>query len=605
LTTAAATHAPDRVAARPIGRPRALLAAALAALSGELAMVLMWHTQDAPGDVVWDLTIAASWTAIGWVACLFRPERRIGQLMLVFAALLAGVGPAGLGLQNHGWLSSAAVTVGYALVPFQTPLAGHLLLAFPSGRLFERSHRRLVAVGYGYAAIESIGLLLTLPPQAGECDGTCAENLANLVADPGIHATVTSISAAGWLPVTGWFAFLVVRRYRRAGRRQRHLLAPPFVATAAIVVIFLYLAVDGAIPGVNVFGAGPSPAGAEMRALQITLLAVPGCFLLGLLRERLAYSGVSDMLRELGARADLAQLEVSSALARALGDPTLQVAFPMDERLVDVHGRPVTPPGDRTRSTTPVGEASQPLAVLIHDPTLDDEPELLVAAGSAARLALDNARLHAEVIAKLAEVRASRSRIIAAADEARRRLERDLHDGAQQRLLAIGPALQLLRTRLTDNSSAAELIIEAENELTSALRELRELAAGIHPAILTDQGLRPALLALANRCPVPLTVLGKDPGRLPKPIESTAYFCAAEAITNAVKHAHATTIKITMQRTANILILTVSDDGVGGADPTGSGLRGLTDRVAALDGQLTIDSPQGSGTRLRIELPCG
>ncbi len=602
---AAATHAPGRVAAGPVDRPRALLAAALAALTGNLVIVLVWHTQNGLGDVAWDLVVAAGWTAVGWIACLLRPERRIGQLMLVFATLLAVVGPAGFGLHDHGWLSSAIVTVGYALVPFQAPLVGHLLLAFPSGRLSERSHRRLIAVGYGYATIESIGLLLTLPRQSGHCGGPCAENLANLVADPGIHATVTSISAIGWLPLTGWFAFLIVRRYRRAGRRQRRVLAPPFAATAAIVVAFLYLAGYGAIHGVNVFGAGPSPAWAGIQALHIALLGLPGCFLLGLLRERLAYSGVSDMLRDLNTQTDLARPDVTSALARALGDPTLQVAFPVGERLVDIHGRPVTPPGDRTRSTTPVGEASQPLAVLIHDPTLDDEPELLVAAGSAARLALDNARLHAEVIAQLAEVRASRSRIIAAADEARRRLERDLHDGAQQRLLAIGLALQLIRTQLTGNHAAAELLTEAELELAAALRELRELAAGIHPAVLTDQGLRPALLMLASRCPVPLTVLGEDPGRLPEPIESTAYFCTTEAVTNTVKHAHATMTSITMRRTAGILTLTVSDDGVGGADPTGSGLRGLADRVAALDGQLTIDSPHGRGTSLAIELPCG
>ncbi len=606
---ATATHVPRRVAAGLVGRPHALLAAALAALTGELAIVLMWHTQSGPWTVARDLVIAAGWVAVGWVACLLRPERRIGQLMLVFAALLAVVGPAGLGLHEHGWLSSAVVTVGYALVSFQIPLAAHVMLAFPSGRLFERSHRRLIAVGYGYAAIESIGLLLTLPRQAGACDGTCAENLANLVADPGIHATVTSISATGWLPLTGWFVFLVVRRYCRAGRRQRHVLAPPFAATAAIVVAFLCLAGYGAIRGVNVFGAGPSPAEGGFLALHtavhIATLVVPGCFLLGLLRERLAYSGVSDMLRDLDNQADLVQPDVTSALARVLGDPTLQVAFPVGERLVDVHGRPVAPPGDRTRSTTPVGEASQPLAVLIHDPTLDDEPELLVAAGSAARLALDNARLHAEVIAQLVEVRASRSRIIAAADEARRRLERDLHDGAQQRLLAIGLALQLLRTQLTDNHAAAELLTEAENELTGALRELRELAAGIHPAVLTDQGLRPALLMLASRCPVPLTVLGDDPGRLPEPVESTAYFCASEAVANTVKHACATTINIMMHRAAGILSLTVSDDGVGGADPTGGGLRGLADRVAALNGQFTIDSPRKCGTRLSIELPCG
>jgi signal transduction histidine kinase len=341
-----------------------------------------------------------------------------------------------------------------------------------------------------------------------------------------------------------------------------------------------------------------------MVALQLSLLVVPGCFLLGLLRERLAYSSVSDMLRDLPTKTDLAQSDVTSALAHALEDPTLQVVFPKDQRLVNVDGLPVAAPNDGTRSTTLVGEPSHPLAILIHDPTLDDEPELLVAALAAARLALDNARLHAEVTAQLTEVRASRSRIIAAGDEVRRRLERDLHDGAQQRLLAVGLALQLLRTQLANNHAAAELLTEAQHELVAALRELRELAAGIHPAVLTDQGLHPALLTLANSCPVPMTVRAKDPGRLPAPTESTAYLCTTEAVANTVKHAHATSINITMHRTADILILIISDDGVGGADPTGSGLRGLADRAAALDGQLIIDSPPGTGTRLTIRLPC-
>lgn len=602
--TAVGTTTPGHVATGPSGQRRALLAAVLATLGGELAIVLMWDTTDPPEEIARELAVTASWAAVGWIACLLRPQRRIGQLILGFTLLLGAIGPAGLGLHHHGWLSSAIVTVGYALLPFQIPLGAHLMLAFPSGVLSERSHGRLIALAYGYAAIESIGLLLTRPRQSGECGGPCAENLANLVTDREIYQTVTSISAMGWLLLIGWLAFLIIRRYRRAGRRQRRILAPPFAAFAAIAVAFFGLAGYGAAYRINVFGAGPFPTWPEMVALQLSLLVVPGCFLLGLLRERLAHTSVSDMLRDLHTKNELAQSDVTTALAHALEDPTLQVVFPVDRQLVDLDGRPVTAPNDGTRSTTPVGEPSDPLAILIHDPTLNEEPELLVAAVAVARLALDNARLHAQAIAQLAEVHASRARIIAAGDQARRRLERDLHDGAQQRLLAIGLALQLLRTQLANNPAAAELLTEAQDELVTALRQLRELAAGIHPAVLTDQGLRPALLTLAHHCPIPMTVQGKDPGRLPAPTESTAYFCTTEAVANTVKHAHATSINVTMHRTADMLALTISDDGVGGADPTGSGLRGLADRVAALDGQLIIDSPPGCGTRLTVKLPC-
>ena len=209
----------------------------------------------------------------------------------------------------------------------------------------------------------------------------------------------------------------------------------------------------------------------------------------------------------------------------------LVVAFPVDGGHVDSLGRPVMlPPPDDSRIITPVGGPAAPLALLIHDRTLRDEPALLLAAGSAARLALENARLHAQVRAQLDEVRASRARIVAASDETRRRLERDLHDGAQQRLLAVGLALQILRRELPADGTAPQLLKEAETEVVAALGELRDLAAGIHPAVLTDQGLRPALLALAERCPVGVTVNGDDPGRLPGQVETAAYFCASEAM---------------------------------------------------------------------------
>ncbi len=279
------------------------------------------------------------------------------------------------------------------------------------------------------------------------------------------------------------------------------------------------------------------------------------------------------------------------------------MAFPVENGHVDSLGRPLTLLPDGRRIITPVGDPGAPLALLLHDRTLSNEPTLLLAAGSAARLALENARLHAQVKAQLDEVRASRARIVEAGDEARRRLERDLHDGAQQRLLAIGLALQILGQQALAGPAAPEIVAEAQAELAAALSELRELAAGIHPAILTDQGLRPALLALAERCPALVTINGQDPGRLPPSVEAAAYFCVSEAVANTIKHARATSVEVTLCLEQERLLVTVADDGIGGATRDGTGLHGLADRIATVDGTLSVQSPPGHGTRILAEIP--
>jgi signal transduction histidine kinase len=232
-------------------------------------------------------------------------------------------------------------------------------------------------------------------------------------------------------------------------------------------------------------------------------------------------------------------------------------------------------------------------------------PYCLTAAGAAARLALENERLQAELRVQLAELRASRARIVTAGDEERRRLERDLHDGAQQRLLSLGPALQLVRAELEpDTNGATALLTVAESELAAALDELRQLAHGIHPAVLTEQGLGPALRTLAERSPLPVEIERVPDERLPAAIEAAAYFVVSEALANAVKHSHATSMSAVVASGGGSLVVEVDDDGIGGAATRpGSGLAGLEDRVQALDGQLTLSSPAGSGTRLRAELP--
>jgi signal transduction histidine kinase len=213
------------------------------------------------------------------------------------------------------------------------------------------------------------------------------------------------------------------------------------------------------------------------------------------------------------------------------------------------------------------------------------------------------ARLDAELVARLQELRASRVRLVNAGDAERRRLERDLHDGAQSRLVSVNLLLGRVRLMVEDDAEAAAMLDRAQSELRTGLAELRELARGIHPAVLTDRGLEPAITALAARAPVPVTIVA-DEERLPPPIEIAAYFVVSEALTNVAKYAQATAATVAVRRTDGVVTIEVADDGVGGADADGgSGLRGLADRVAALEGTFAIDSPADGGTRVLVEIP--
>jgi signal transduction histidine kinase len=340
---------------------------------------------------------------------------------------------------------------------------------------------------------------------------------------------------------------------------------------------------------------------------NISAVAVPLSLGFGLLWGRAARSAVADLVVELERTPPG---RVRDALARVLGDPSLELALWLSDRqtYVDGEGRPVELPGtDAGRAVTVLGPAEAPVAALVHDPALRERGALLVSAGAAARLALENERLQAELLAQLTELRASRARIVSAGDEERRRLERDLHDGAQQRLLSLGLALQLAQAKLgPEANGASELLAEADEELRAALDELRELARGIHPALLTEQGLGPAVRSLVDRSPVPVTIASLPERRLPAPAEAATYFLVSEALANVAKYAHASSVRVSVADTDGGVLVDVDDDGVGGADPArGSGLRGLADRVHALDGQLTVESPLGHGTHLHAAIPCG
>jgi signal transduction histidine kinase len=304
---------------------------------------------------------------------------------------------------------------------------------------------------------------------------------------------------------------------------------------------------------------------------------------------------VADLVVQLG---EAEPGQVRGLIAGTLGDPTLQLGlwYAADRTWVDEQGRELQLP--TSDGVTFIG---QELAVLIHDPRLLEQPELVESVGAAASLALENERLQAALRAQLREARESRERIVRGGDQERRRLERDLHDGAQQRLLGLGLALQLLKKHTLDAGADANLATSMR-ALQHALSELRELARGIHPAILTDRGLATALATLATQAPIPVSV-DCDPERFPAHVETTSYLVVAEALANVTNHGRATAASVSVRRQQPFLVVEVRDDGIGGADASGPGLVALTDRVGALGGTFSIDSPPDRGTRLLAKIP--
>jgi signal transduction histidine kinase len=392
---------------------------------------------------------------------------------------------------------------------------------------------------------------------------------------------------------------LIVRRFLRATPRARRILAPLLLAAIAIALRAVFECVSTFV-GVRV-------AYDYLFWWQITaLIALPMAMLAGLLRARLARVHVGDLVVHL----EQTLVDgIRDELAKALRDPTLELGLWLPERgeYVDASGDAVIVPDDGpSRAVTRIEHEGEPLAVLVHDPSLRDEPKLVEAVAAAARFALVNARLHAEVRAQLETVKESRARIATAADQERRRIERDLHDGAQQRLVALALELRSAQRAVGDgvDPELDGLLASTADELQVAVEELRSLAHGIHPGTLTQAGLASALESLAARMPLPVTVEAMSE-RLPPDVEATAYFVASEALANVAKHAHASRASISARREEGVLVIEISDDGVGGASAsTGSGLHGLADRVEARGGHFRVESSPGAGTRVVGEIPC-
>jgi signal transduction histidine kinase len=556
----------------------------LVSVAAVLARVAHDFQPDDPGGGV--VVLGGVWIATGLVAWHRRPANRVGLLMTAvgFTYLLGQL----------YWDAPLPYVVFAVLGSLEIPVTVHLFLAFPSGRLETRLERRLVGGTYcAWLVLTPLALLM------GDTRDGCPECPANPFRVIESDTVATAFQAATDILVIGVFVVtvvLLVRKLRAATGATRRALGPVLLTSAVAILFFLPAAI------VDATGAG-TLQGTVLDVAGIAFFAIPIAFLVGLLRTHLQRSRVADLVVEL--RSVTRPDDVRDAIARALGDQSLGLAFwlPADGRYVDPGGKPLDVTAGQGRAVTVLEHDGERVAALLHDPALLDEPELLDAVGAAASLALENARLQAELSAQLAEVRASRARIVEAGDAERRRLERDLHDGAQQRLLAIRLALQLARGRLGDEREVEGLLAEADAEVVGALDELRTLARGIHPPILTDEGLGPALAALARRAPVPVT-LDVTQERLPERVEATAYFVASEALANVAKHAHASRATIALERMNGRVAIEVADDGIGGADPDGAGLRGLRDRVEALEGRLEVESPAQGGTRVTAAIPC-
>jgi len=677
--------------------PAAVLAAGLA-----VALTLSSRHEEQPAlAIALGLFVSLSFVAAGLIGWTRRPYNRTGMLMVAvgFGVLVGSLSEANQALPHTlGGLFGSIFIAAFV----------QLLLAYPSGRLISRYGRALVLAGYVTAFLAPLFDLM-FPARETCKPHACPDDLLLVSRAHGAHVAQTVVWTTIAVLLFLAAGALIAGRWRRATPTMRRILRPVYLAGGLSLLLLAVAFVVSPISGVaNTIVS---------VALIATFTAVPFLFLAGLLGTSLARSaGVGAIIEAIPERASAG--EVQEGLRLALRDQTAEVAYWYDEggHYVDVDGNHFDLPEDtRRRVVTRLDYADAPVAAIVHDAALREEPELLETITNLARVALERDKLLVESKARAERYRAllqampdlmfrisrggtylsystpkeedllvkqvvglsvrdrlpgeladrvlaagrstidrgiqpvleyalhfgdetryyearfaasgddeflmivreiterkrqqqeleeSRARIVAAGDDARRKLERNLHDGAQQRLVSLSLSLRLAQTRLRRDPDGAEQLLEASREeLAQALEELRELARGIHPAVLTDRGLEAALEALAARAPLPVEIDG-PPADLPSRVEAAAYYVISEALANVTKYAQASLVKVTVVSTNGCALVEVADDGIGGADPArGSGLRGLADRVASLSGRLDVDSPPGEGTRVRAEIP--
>ncbi|MEU6741990.1 sensor histidine kinase [Streptosporangium sandarakinum] len=529
--------------------------------------------------LIWALGALAglSFLMIGVVIAREHPRNQVGPLMV-----LLGV----------AWIPQQMLFLpedplwALALCGVWAGVACHLFLAFPTGRLGSLPHRVVTGLAYVTALVLS-----------------AAQALVRLPLPAPLRHIIVALDDSSWqatVLISGALLVLTVKRWRRASAAQHRAIAPVTGASIVATVAFAGDRVADFYP--------PNPL--QLPAALIMLaafMAVPLAYLAGLMRSRMDHGRVAELVVHLSRRERPDTLR--DELAATLRDPGLTVGYwtAEQDRYVDADGRPVDLDPGPGRAVTRVDQGEAPLAVLVHDAALLEQPLLVEAACAAAALALENERLTADLRARLRQLAASRRRMLQWGEAERRRIERDLHDGVQQRLLSVAMTLGLAEAAGAGPGRAVPLIGEAKAAVLAALDDLRAVSHGIHPPVLTERGLAGAVKELAAVSPVTVTVTCdlSPAGPLPQSVETAAYYIVNEALANVTRHAAASKAWVRLAHHDGHLLVEVGDDGAGGADPArGSGLAGLADRAEANGGRLTIDSPPGEGTVLRVVLPC-
>jgi signal transduction histidine kinase len=543
--------------------------------------------------------------AAGCYAWWRTPYRRFGVLLALVGA---------------GWFlstlsesdNSLVYSVGRVAAWFVEFELIYLVLSFPTGRVTDRVDRSIVAAAALLVCLVYLPTALLdrdfpVPSPYTSCDTGCPENAFFVLgSEPGVIDAVIrplrdALAALLFLAVT----FRLAQRVRGSTQLMRRTLNPVLVvAVVRFACATLFLVVrrsDEQGSAVDVVG----------WCAALGLPAMAAAFVAGLLRWRLF---VARALQSLGLkmRDGLGSATLQSTLADALGDPTLRLFYRVPTGggfWLDAHGARAVLPEPRPGQlvTTVDGEAGEPIAAIIHDEALRDHDQLIDSVAGYARITIDNMRLYAEVQASLAQARESRARIVASADRERRKIERDLHDGAQQRLVALRIKLELAEEALRrDPEAGLARIRDLGADVEQTLEEIRALAHGVYPPLLSDEGLGEALRATARRAPLPATVSVDGIGRYASEVESAVYFCCVEALQNAAKHAGANA-KVSVRLTEDDrLRFEVRDDGAG-FDPvaagSGTGLTNMRDRISAVGGDLELSAAPGQGAAVIGSVP--
>jgi signal transduction histidine kinase len=587
----------------PVGWSRSVertLVVSAAGVAGVLATaVTAWAVANSPvlvdpsSLVAWRSLFVASYVAVGAYTWWRRPQSALGPVVAAvgFIYALTSLNASGTPL---------VYTIGMAVWAVYILVVGYAYLCFPRGWIESSFDRRfMLAWALSTAAAWALTLLVSPTLPAGSdftnCGSSCPHNALQVFSGHSELGTalVTTSNIVGTIGALG-VAMLVFYKWRSAPRQRRRAMTP--------LVVLLLANVGEFVVSLFLPAAFPSTRDALKILNGLTTAGVPFAMFAGQVRGDVFAAVRLGQIALVGRGRALTPAVVQTLIADALEDPTLALALWAPERTgyVDVEAAPVELPHDhRLRGVTEVTRDGRPFAALVHDPSLDTDSDVVQGLAATSLMLLDNARL-------VDELQASRSRIVASADRGRRRLERDLHDGAQQRIVAIQIKLRLAKERTQDQELVDELeAIGADAE--QAIEELRTLAHGIYPAALRSFGVADALRAFAASAPIPLTVDDDGVGRFPRTIEAAIYFCAMEAVQNAIKHAgDGARVTITLNRDRHDVRFDIADDGVGLAEPVsgdGEGLLGMRDRIGAVGGELEIVSSPGGGTTVRGAVP--